>query len=231
MADEPVSPNDERAKRSTVTAKAPWRKRWSKREASVEPDEDDHKATFYQGMLGWLAALGLVFLLAMSIGSDVSWHLAFGTVAIAAFGAFFAGGLLGFLFGVPRAPDRSTTPGPTECEDSSQYQPNTNLEQVSDWLTKILLGAGLTQIRAIGSFFVDVGGALGDAVDLPQASMTAAIVFYVVIGFHFFYVWTRLYLPELFVEAEMRARRQAMKQAPRTPGARAHSDQGPEATS
>jgi len=29
------------------------------------------------------------------------------------------------------------------------YSGNTNLEQISDWLTKILVGVGLTQLREI----------------------------------------------------------------------------------
>jgi hypothetical protein len=170
---------------------------------------------------------GLAAVLTVSLAAD-RWYLAFGSAVLAALGSFFAGGLLGFLFGVPRAGTNKRpvtglsrsrgddltpegTQGPSQGHADlagrpvRNYDPNTNLEEVSDWLTKILLGAGLTQIRSIGTFFSNVGSSLGSEIDVPATTMTAIVVFYVVIGFHFFYLWTRLYLPELFVEAERRA--------------------------
>jgi len=55
-----------------------------------------------------------------------------------------AGSLVGFLFGVPqyRRPDHSST-----RNANSTTTPNTNLEQISDWLTKIIVGVGLELIR------------------------------------------------------------------------------------
>jgi hypothetical protein len=61
-----------------------------------------------------------------------------------------SGLLLGFVFGVPRvlAADRPRSTG-----TGGGIAANTNLEQISDWLTKILVGVGLTQFAAI------IGGA------------------------------------------------------------------------
>ena len=42
-------------------------------------------------------------------------------------------------------------------------KPNTNLEQISDWLTKVLVGAGLTQLGAIKSVLVFTGAAIAPA--------------------------------------------------------------------
>src|SRR5438552_4060746 len=74
------------------------------------------------------------------------------SVALMLAGAcLLGGGLLGFLFGLPRTVQdvgqrNSTTSGlPSEPQNVS-YHANTNLEQISDWLTKILVGVGLTQI-------------------------------------------------------------------------------------
>lgn len=71
----------------------------------------------------------------------------------------FVGGALGFLFGIPRTlqqeggspsaeanPEGTKAGGPTRRID---YRVNTNLEQISDWLTKILVGVSLTQISEI----------------------------------------------------------------------------------
>ena len=35
------------------------------------------------------------------------------------------------------------------------YRPNTNLEQISDWLTKLLVGACLVQLSAIRTGLID----------------------------------------------------------------------------
>jgi hypothetical protein len=63
-------------------------------------------------------------------------------------GAFLLlGALTGFLFGVPRV--RSTSDSSNSETSKSPltfslrgYQANTNLEQISDWLTKIIVGCG-----------------------------------------------------------------------------------------
>jgi hypothetical protein len=49
------------------------------------------------------------------------------------------GYLLGFLFGI----SRSLQGGDSSESNSQSFPGNTNLEQISDWLTKILVGVGL----------------------------------------------------------------------------------------
>jgi hypothetical protein len=72
-----------------------------------------------------------------------------------------AGFVLGFLFGIPKVSQkapRSSAQDPDSITDSqddegrsSPYplRVNTNLEDISDWLTKILVGATLTQLLRI----------------------------------------------------------------------------------
>ena len=64
-----------------------------------------------------------------------------------------AGSVAGFLFGLPHArreaTDQRTGRGATGDPDQAGVRPNTNLEDISDWLTKILVGVGLTQIGPI----------------------------------------------------------------------------------
>src|SRR5215467_1406061 len=81
-------------------------------------------------------------------------------------GAAFAsiGALLGFIFGIPRSPKvQAATQGATQPPstpsgsststaaqpDDNRFTPNTNLEEISDWLTKILVGAGLVQLAVL----------------------------------------------------------------------------------
>ena len=42
--------------------------------------------------------------------------------------------------------------------------PNTNLEQISDWLTKIIVGVGLVEIWAVIEWFDDIGTTAGPAI-------------------------------------------------------------------
>ncbi|MEA5511943.1 hypothetical protein VB715_19395 [Crocosphaera sp. UHCC 0190] len=76
---------------------------------------------------------------------------------IIAFSSFALGGLIGFLFGIPRYfNEKKSYNSSSQSSENSQsrsnqinYRSNTNLEQISDWLTKILVGVGLTQLPAL----------------------------------------------------------------------------------
>jgi hypothetical protein len=71
---------------------------------------------------------------------------------------------------------------------------NQSLEQITDWLTKIIIGATLVQLGAIGSFIADVGDSIGEASKLAAGPQlyTALIVATAACGFIFFYFWTRM---------------------------------------
>ncbi len=109
------------------------------------------------------------------------------------------GALIGFLFGVPRV-----------SLDSARWvthRPNSNIEVVSDWLTKIIVGVGLVEFHAIGRFVrglaAELGKALslqsGDPVEGPAASFAqAVIVYFFVAGLIQGYLLTRLYLSGQF---------------------------------
>jgi len=63
--------------------------------------------------------------------------------------AMITGGAVGFLFGIPRSLSSSAADVARALPDAAginKVQPNTNLEQISDWLTKIIVGVGLTQL-------------------------------------------------------------------------------------
>lgn len=84
--------------------------------------------------------------------------------------------------------------------DSSQtrarrYRANTNLEDVSDWLTKIIVGIGIAQFPAVVLFFRGIGDSIGEALGGAKTDEViglASVLYGLVCGFLYYYVWTRL---------------------------------------
>jgi hypothetical protein len=114
--------------------------------------------------------------------------------------ALVAGLLLGFLFGIPK-----TAEGQIHVDNSSSiklnridYRANTNLEQISDWLTKILVGVSLTQVTTIGpnlqrlSDYLSVS--IGAGID-NSGYIWSLLLYNAISGFIFGYVMTRMYFP------------------------------------
>src|SRR5438105_371895 len=110
------------------------------------------KDKFHPGIalrrLMYVAAIGtlLIVIYALRYGwRDLGTIVTVMSVGIMAGGAaLLTGGLLGFLFGVPHTRDDGTIPRRNDSErdstreSSTSYRPNTSLEQIADWLTKIL---------------------------------------------------------------------------------------------
>src|SRR4029077_17521561 len=90
--------------------------------------------------------------------------VAVGAGAFLAGAATAAGSLVGFLFGVPRAAQQLTQEPTGTGQKRNPYLPNTNLEQISDWLTKIIVGVGLVEIRAVVGWFDNIGTISGPAI-------------------------------------------------------------------
>jgi CheY-like chemotaxis protein len=129
-----------------------------------------------------------------------------------------AGGLLGFLFGIPTSlQSTATPPPPTDGQAGTgpgggpapRYAGNTSLEQISDWLTKILVGVGLTQLAAIPTALTSLGDFLADGLgNLPGANVFAPllVVFALLDGFFLSYLWTRLNLGSLLAQSDVNQR-------------------------
>ncbi len=128
------------------------------------------------------------------------------------------GGLLGFLFGIPRslqASDASTGPASklqsarsANDDQAVTYRANTNLEQISDWLTKILVGVGLTQLTVLPEKLQAVALFLSPGfgtVQHPDVISIAVVLYFSISGFLFGYLWTRLFLGEALREADVAA--------------------------
>lgn len=125
-----------------------------------------------------------------------------------AIGIWSSGVFLGFLFGIPRAKAETVvtprTPGAPAETSQTTLSVNTNLEQISDWLTKILVGVGLTQLRTLPDRISAAAHFMSDrtcAFACPPIA-AAAIVVFVPLGFLFGYLATRLYISSAFSRAD-----------------------------
>lgn len=122
------------------------------------------------------------------------------------------GALLGFLFGIPRTHEGDDGEGRTRGmrNDLPQYRANTNLEQISDWLTKALVGASLVSIGAISNKFVlwTEKLSLGFGAD-PHAwaFVSSTVLYHAITGFILAFLWTRIYLAGAFRMADLLALR------------------------
>ena len=140
-------------------------------------------------------------------GSGVPDGLGFIAIGLLVGAAGFAvGGLVGFLFGVPRLRSGGADTGAGGGEP--QVISNTNLEQLSDWLTKILVGVGLVQIHEVDPLLsrfrdqIDQALATSAGHPLPGAGLAACLILIgaVIAGFLAAYLKSKTDLMHAFRE-------------------------------
>jgi len=153
----------------------------------------------------WIAASPLIGLVAAVVyaGAGVStaksgatfWSALALCIATAA-ASLIVGALIGFLFGFPRTPEKSGATG--------LLTTNTNLDQISDWLTKILVGLGLVQIGKLAHGIHGLAASLAPGLGEGAAAQPFAVgllVYSAVDGFLLGYLWARTVASRLFREA------------------------------
>jgi Putative Ig domain len=120
-------------------------------------------------------SLGTVWIIIYAFGTPGHHWIYLGTAMLASLAAFLSGCLAGFLFGIPRIVSSGQL-RQQKGASAPAYTPSSNLAEVSDWLTKLLLGAGLVQLtrlgRPIGSLIDHVAAGLY----LHPADRGAAVV-------------------------------------------------------
>lgn len=158
----------------------------------------------------------------------VGWRAnSVGPVLLWVFASLLAGAAAGFLFGIPKsglttksepkAADTAGTPGaagesragsPTRrAETSLGARPNTNLEEVSDWLTKIIVGLTLVNLDSLTLQVQRICGNAAAAIRAdPTASdvstATALVVGFAILGFLSMYLYMRLFVQGAFVRSD-----------------------------
>ncbi len=161
-------------------------------------------------LVGTLVGVVGIIALAITHGSWPAALKAFSMLLLVACAAFIAGVFVGFLFGIPRtnqAPPPQNTGAASQIWACPQYSTNTNLEQISDWLTKIIIGVGLVELTNIPPFLSKLCRVFGESIQPPIAKgiMVAVLVHFCICGFLLGYLWTRLHLTGELSRAERRA--------------------------
>jgi len=130
-------------------------------------------------------------------GVGARFSSVFGVLVLVAIASWLAGGVLGFLFGVPRL--RAQQSQSTISPSTNAFVPNTNLEQISDWLTKIIVGATLVQLGPLANNLTYLFATVGSQIHAPAATTAvgAAILLNFSGGFIWGYLWCSL---RIFVE-------------------------------
>lgn len=155
----------------------------------------------------------------------VGWKAdAVGPVLLWVFASLAAGGTAGFLFGIPKAgiPLKTDPPAPAPASGSTaqrpasgaapastplRSRPNTNLEEVSDWLTKILVGLTLVNFNdlkeTVWRISQNAAAAMRPQPTSADVSIaTAIVVGFALIGFLAVYLYMRLFVQNAIVRSD-----------------------------
>jgi hypothetical protein len=164
------------------------------------------------------AGLGIAALYSLQAAGIARFFATVGVLVAVSGAATVSGALLGFVFGIPRALQsgaaapaaQPTAQGAAANPPADpRYGANTSLEQISDWLTKILVGVGLTQLTQVPGALQSYAAYVAQALPgLAGAAVfaAAATLYFATCGFLASYLWTRLKLGEALSRAEVMTR-------------------------
>ena len=185
-----------------MLARLPTLREWPAPERAVADRSPDKEALQLVALAALAVGCTAILLLAgghAAAGTDsmawswMSFWSGLGLLTMVAAASFATGGLAGFVFGIPRVPDGRDAVASGERTSraaNGSVALNSNLGQVSDWLTKILLGAGLTQITRIGEMLHQIALVITDKTTVPVSFVPALLVYFVTLGFLAVYIWT-----------------------------------------
>jgi len=127
----------------------------------------------------------------------------FATAMLVAGACHCLGIFLGFLFGIPRIVQHTNTAN-LNSSNKATYSHNDNLAQISDWITKIIVGVGLTQLSNLPHFLIKIGLQL--SASFPGHTITtgtavnaaiSTILYFSISGFLMSYLWTSIYFTNI----------------------------------
>ncbi len=134
-------------------------------------------------------------------GSNLLWALA----------CLAVGGVAGFLFGVPKVTqNKRPTGGKAEDakEDDQTFERNNNLTEISDWLTKIIVGLTLVNLAKIPPLLRQLATIInnGTGAGSDFGLGLAIVLCFFSLGFLLGHVNTQLFLAPAFSRAAREAR-------------------------
>jgi hypothetical protein len=176
----------------------PSGKRKISRQGRASADHETYVRWWFTTWLVILIVFPLTMLAIYCANLSTGGLLAYGAAAMVGAASALAGGLIGFLFGIPRVLSEGAESGSSE----RRLIPNTNLEQVSDWLTKIIVGATLVQLGSLTRRFSELATSVSGVFGNPSAqnkAMAGAIILYsTAFGFFGAYISARSIITFLF---------------------------------
>lgn len=148
----------------------------------------------------------LLFTLVLILAGVTFWSKDPVTGSLVVVASSGVGALLGLLFSIPKRvaiPEQSA--GTSQPAKGSLLIANTSLEEVSDWITKTIVGAGLVSwnvlLHRLDSAGLDVGQAIVGPVPAARACGVALILAAAVHGGICAYLWFSRYLPKEWQDA------------------------------
>lgn len=199
---------------NTVNSQVTTTSSVTKTTESVEPEKSNQALLFVRVML--LAGLIAILIYAIrgmwwqeTINGVVYtwikfqtgvWYFSLGLLIAGS--ALAAGCLTGFIFAIPKSMSNAST---NAIKTSKGYVSNDNLVQVSDWLTKIIVGVSLTQLTNIPRYLKQMGDYIGKSIGGAETGAVAAIaivVYFLICGFLLSYIWTRIYFGKMLEASE-----------------------------
>ena len=153
---------------------------------------------------GWFASRAL----ANSVSDDSSVSLGVWVTGFTVYtAAAVVGAGFGFLFGLPRPQEESPSGnGPGSAVSSKPYYlPNSNLVKVSDWVTTIVVGLTLVNLRSIQPGLTQMADVLSEPLGNADHSGIVGVAFVligVLVGFVSCYLWTTVQVRTLLIRAE-----------------------------
>lgn len=149
-----------------------------------------------------------IILAEQRVNATKLYFITLGTALLIGFACFCIGAFVGFLFGIPRIVSSSNS----SLDETSKNLifHNDNLVQISDWLTKIIVGVGLTQIANLPEKLNALGQYLGPSFttnldnlpvnDSSKAIAISTVLYFLILGFIACYLWTRFQFSNMLRE-------------------------------
>lgn len=169
-----------------------------------------------------LLTSGLTLLLLLTLFLFFEENRAFAILSIltVTMAFFISGCVLGFIFGIPKkyqnkqAAVQLDKEGRPIAPEDPNYTDNSSLEEISDWITKIIIGLGMIQFKSILGMMQNaaenINTSLQWAICADQTCHLnfyvfsyALIVFYPIAGAIIGYLWTRIEFPYILNQKDI----------------------------
>ncbi|SOE21235.1 hypothetical protein SAMN06298216_1706 [Spirosomataceae bacterium TFI 002] len=172
------------------------------------PKDESNSFILYIVLFSLVVTTALMVFLGLSFCKNWAYVLSNFFIVVLALTA--VGFLLGFIFGIPRSVadrfNKTMNKFDTENQSDQPYADNTNLEEISDWITKIIVGLALIKFRAIFSYISLGATQIAESFPTSQ-NMTVfshgMIYFYFTLGFLWGYFWTRTRFGNMLVKSKI----------------------------